>query len=461
MATWYEGLLEKAYKKLKTTQQLIGTTNANAVKVALLDGAGNPLSSTNGALNSARYDSKGVEVIQLNSAFGEQVMVQLSPQWQQSFEYTVDNTALCSHILSGSGTATQAEAMAVVSTGTTAGSEALLKSTHHARYKAGFGGIARFSAKFSPPIAGTWQIAGVVDEHGVAEEFVNGYTVGYHGLDFAIMRFQNDTLHEVLREDWDDRLDGSGGELNKSGVKYTDTELANLCVFYIQFQYLGAGPQYYWVEHPLTGVPFRFHTVPYSGLYPTPSVHNPNFHMTFYVDNGATTNDMIVSTASYGYFIEGPTELVEFHQPQFTTGTVEKTGVTTEVAIVSIRNKSTYAGKINYIDIIMERFGASIEAGANNNLGTVRVVKNATLGGTPVWVDVNTTDSVTEKDVAGTSVTGGTELTTYPLAGKNDKDVENVIPYKIILHPGDMITLAGSSAASATIRASELHKELF
>lgn len=408
-------------------------------------------------IEATRFDSKGVEVVQLNSAFAEQITVTPSPQWQQSFEYTVDNTDLNENIVTGSGTVTQGNAMAIISSGTTAGSKARLKSTHHARYKAGFGGVARFSAKFTTPVAGTWQIAGIVDEPGSTAEFINGFTIGYHGTDFAIMRFQNDVLFEVLRADWDDPLDGTG----PSGVVYSDTELANLCVFYIQYQYLGGGPQYYWVEHPATGVPFRFHTVPYAGLYLTPSTHNPNFHMTLHVNNGATTSNMIVSCASYGYFIEGPTELVEFHQPQFTTGTIQKTAITTEIALVTFRNKSTYAGRVNYIDILLERFGASIEASAANNLGFARVLKNATLGGTPVFNDVNATNSVCDFDIAGTTVTGGKELLVYPLAGKNDKAFENVLPYKFIIHPGETVTLTGSSAASATIRVSDLWRELF
>lgn len=64
-----------------------------------------------------RYDSKGVEVVQLNSAFGEQVVAQLHPQWQQSFEYTVSNTTLNENTVTGTGTIAQADAMAVVSTG--------------------------------------------------------------------------------------------------------------------------------------------------------------------------------------------------------------------------------------------------------------------------------------------------------------------------------------------------------
>ena len=164
-----------------------------------------------GPISTVRYDSKGIEVVQLNSAFGGQITVTPSPQWQQSFEYTVDNTDLNENIVSNSGTVTQANAMANISTGTTTGSEARLKSTHHARYKAGFGGIARFSARVTAGVAGTFQYAGLVDEHsGVGAEFLNGYAIGFNGVTPTVTRFQNDTLFEIVQSNWDDPLDGTG-----------------------------------------------------------------------------------------------------------------------------------------------------------------------------------------------------------------------------------------------------------
>lgn len=59
------------------------------------------------------------------------------------------------------------------------------------------------------------------------------------------------------------------------------------------------------------------------------------------------------------------------------------------------------------------------------------------------------------------TVTGGKELFTIPLAGKNDRSFQNITDYKIILSPGETITLAGTSANSATIKGTLLWKELF
>lgn len=87
-------------------------------------------------------------------------------------------------------------------------------------------------------------------------------------------------------------------------------------------------------------------------------------------------------------------------------------------------------------------------------------MKNATLGGVPSYTDISATDSVVSIDTAGTTVTGGTELLSFELAGKNDKANEELLNLRFVIHPGETITVAGSSANSATIKASLLWKEL-
>ena len=149
-------------------------------------------------------------------------------------------------------------------------------------------------------------------------------------------------------------------------------------------------------------------------------------------------------------------------QPQNSSEKREKTSVTSEVAIFSIRNKTEYASKTNFIDIILENLGASIEASSANNLGQVRLVRDPTfVAVSPVWEDINTTDSVVEIDVTATTISGGKELFYTPLAGKNDRESTDLTPYEIIVAPGEVVTFAGLSASSATIDGGLLWKELF
>ena len=388
------------------------------------------------------------------TAFGDLRTAELSPVLQISFEYTVTNTEIGTIEVLNSGTVTQADAMVVVSTGTTTGSNAEWETRRHAKYRAGLGGVMRFTTLFTQGIAGTEQIVGLADVEGVTASHKNGYAVGFSGEDFGFFRWQNDVLFFVPLTSWNDPLDGTGA----SGMTIDPTKLN---VFFIQFQYLGAGAVKIWVEDDLTGGMILAHTLLYANLNITPSVFNPNFHMMVRVDNGATTSNMIAKSASMAYFIEGKTEYTELQQPQTGTGQKTKTSITAERAILTVRNKSTYASKVNFLDVLLENITSSIEAGSANNLGAVRLVRNATLGGTPSWSDLDTNNSLLEIDTSGTTVTGGKELFSSPLAGKNDRFGVNATDYKIILAVGDTITLAGKSSNSATITGSMLFKELF
>ena len=389
------------------------------------------------------------------SAFGELNTAENSPVFQYSFEYTVDNTELSTKLETGGGTVTQADAMAVVTTSTTTSSSALLQSKRFARYRSGQGGLAEFTALFETAgVAGTNQLAGLGDEVGSSVAVKNGFLVGYVGTTWGVHRFSNDTVDTVALADCDDPLNGTGA----SGFTIDVTKLN---VFKVQFQYLGGGAIEFWVEDTETGAFIKFHTIKYAGVNIVPSVYNPNFRLGIFANNGATTANLIVKTASLAYFVQGRTSIMQTHQPSFSTDTQEKLAVTTEVAIFTIRNKSIYTGKTNFIEVLLSNIYASIEAGAANNLGSVRLVKNATLGGTPAYSDIHATDSVIEMDTASTTVTGGTTIFSVPLAGKNDKANTNITSLGIILAPSETLTLVGTSANSATINGGGLWKELF
>ena len=217
------------------------------------------------------------------TAFGEVLMAEMSPIFQYSFEYTVDNTDLTINTEVAGGTVTQANAMAIVTTSTTTGSTAMMQTYSHAKYRAGQGGCAMFTALFETAgVAGTVQLVGLGDEPGATEAVNNGYLIGYVGTVFGVHRYSNDVLNTVALADCDDPLDGSGA--SKMTIDTT-----KLNVFKIQFQYLGAGAIEYFVEDDATGKFVKFHTELYANKNTTPSVHNPNFHMGILVDNGATT----------------------------------------------------------------------------------------------------------------------------------------------------------------------------
>ena len=135
------------------------------------------------------------------TAFGDLRTAELSPIFQYTFEYTVDNTELTVNNITNGGTVTQADAMAVVTSSTTTNSTACLRSKQHAKYRAGQGGLSRFTALFTTPVAATEQLVGLAGAAGSSTSFENGYMIGYVGTVFGFHRFVNDVLFTIPLSD--------------------------------------------------------------------------------------------------------------------------------------------------------------------------------------------------------------------------------------------------------------------
>jgi hypothetical protein len=388
------------------------------------------------------------------TGFGDLRTAELTPQFQGSFEYTVDNTQIIEQQVANSATITQADAMAVLTTDSQADSTARMRSYRHARYRSGLGGLVRFTALFNTPIAGTEQYVGIMDETGSSEAFLNGLAVGYDGTTFGFHRWANDALVTVEQSQWDDPLDGTGA----SGMVLDQTKLN---VFAIQYKYLGAGSIKLFLEDEETGLLIKVHELHFVNQTVVPHSYNPNYHFTMWVNNGSSAEVMNIKSASFAYFIEGKTRFFEIHQPLFDSGKVEVASVTAEVPLFTIRNKTTYAGKPNFIDVVLQKFSAAGEASSANNLAEVRIVINANLTGSPSFSDINATDSVVEIDTSASGITGGRQIFGVPLAGKNDKVLEQLNGLDILLQSGETLTVLASSANNATINAALLWRELF
>ncbi len=135
----------------------------------------------------------------------------------------------------------------------------------------------------------------------------------------------------------------------------------------------------------------------------------------------------------------------------------ENTGVTSEVPLLTIRCKAIYQGSINRTNVQIDLFSASTEG---TKPVRIRLVKNGTLGGTPAYSDIDTTNSVVEYDTAATAVTGGTSVIRLELA-KTDGNATRLDQLNLFLQPGDTLTVAATSSASAEVRVSLNWREYF
>jgi len=119
--------------------------------------------------------------VDINQAtYGESVMANLTPVVQLSYKYGI-GFQVSTFEIGATAAVTAGTSMILVSTGSTAGTTAILGSKQLIRSGVGQGVDVRFDAIFAAGVAGTTQIIGAGDEE-------NGFFFGYNGAAFGTLR---------------------------------------------------------------------------------------------------------------------------------------------------------------------------------------------------------------------------------------------------------------------------------
>lgn len=367
-------------------------------------------------------------------AYKEAITAELTPVIQVKFPYALAASSVTTSV-TGSGTATVENSMAKLSTTTATSSTSELITDNIIVYQAGQGATAKFTAIFTKPKQGSEQIIGIGDT-------ADGYYIGYTGTQFSALRIQNGLKFWKALP-----LIGNG----------TDTFLGQLNltrgnVFQIQYQWLGFGQIIYSVFDPSTQSYTPMHIEKYPNRFTKPSTFNPSFPMRMFVENTANSTAINLWSASLAAFIEGKaTNLVNFF-----AGNVTKTiAVATELPLITIRVKSTFHGKPTRSLVFPGIVTAAVDG---TKPVTFRLYKNAILGGTPVWTDIDTDKSTVEIDTSATSATG----VTADMIFKVDKEDSFIfdIEKRIKLTVGDTYTLVAESVLSSEVESALSWREL-
>jgi len=421
------------YQSKGLTSQLDQTINdqsdVDLVRAAVMgqDSAGN--------FRNVPVDGEGHLRIHISdplSAFGDLRVSDLTPQVQIYFAYNI-NTDVVNTSLVASGTVTQANAMAVVSSGAATSSSARLETKHPVKYRAGQGSLVRYTALFTAGVTGNTQIAGAFDAD-------NGVAFGYSGTSFGILVRNGASDSFTAQTSWNvDIMDGNDGDSNPSNMLIDPTK-GN--VFQIRYQWLGFGEITFFIENPVTGEYVIVHRVKYANTNTVPSMTNPSFPLAVESINTSNNTDIIVKTSSMAGFTEGK---------DVVTGPFNsidnELAVTTEANVLTIQNKSTYQSINNKVSLKM--VSLSIATDGTKNV-IVKLIKNTTLGGTPSYTDISTNTSAVSYDVAGTTITTGQVIETYSLA-KDDSQNINLKELELELFPGEILTVSAASAGSNTV----------
>lgn len=386
------------------------------------------------------------------SAFGTLETADLTPVVQLDFVYGI-NTQTGLSTTSGTGATVDTDAGRLrIQSGTSSTGYGIFRSRKFARYRAGQGMVARFTAVFAAATASCKQIVGVGNFDTTAP--VDGYFFGYNGNSYGILHKINGTEYWTAQASWNvDPCNGGGPSAFTINPQYGN-------VYMIKYPYLGYGDIEFFVEEPISGRFILVHVIRYANTTATLQLTNPALNFYAQIVNSGNTSNRIIYVGSIGIFVSGQRSFVG--NPKWAYHN-SKTGITTETVMFSVKNCTTYNGITNrgVIRLMSMSFGCNSNA---NRLVHIHLRLGATIGGSPSYTTINGTsadqgvtitsgNSISSVDVAGTTATGGLLLHCVSSINNGSMDID-LVPFDLFVTPGEIMTVSADSNGSADFAAS-------
>ena len=182
----------------------------------------------------------------------------------------------------------------------------------------------------------------------------------------------------MAQSSWNgDKADGTGpSQFNWDKTKGN--------VMMIKYPFLGYGDIEFFVQDSNTGRFILVHMIKYTNSSASTEFTNPSFFLYGQNLNAGNTTNIIGYAGSGAIFLSG---VRVYNAPRWSMDS-NKTGITTETNLLSIRNATTYNGVTNRAIIRMNSISMAT-ANGNNAINTVRFKMGATLGGTPAFTPIN------------------------------------------------------------------------
>jgi hypothetical protein len=376
------------------------------------------------------------------SPFGDLITAPITPSTQMDFIYGINTQTGVSTTANGGTVDTNAGRLRL-QTGTNTAGSAIFRSRRPARYRAGQGIVARFTTVFTTGVASSTQFYGP----GSAD---NGYMVGFNGTAFGILHRNGGSDNWIAQTSWNgDKCNGSG----LSGFNLNPT-FGN--VWMVKYPFLGYGVISFWVLNPATARWILCHTIQYPNTTATIQITNPSLYFYGQVLNSGNNTNLLSYCASVGFFLCG--ERAFQSAPKWAADS-NKTGITTETNLLTLKNATTYNGVTNTAIIRLNQISWGTSAAAG--IATLRFKIGATLGGSPSYTTINGTtadagvtitsgNSITSYDTAGTTVTGGTYIYNASQANGSGGEVIDLTPFGFFVAPGETLTVSLASTVSTT-----------
>jgi len=360
-----------------------------------------------------------------------------------NFAYQSDTRKLQSTLANG-GTIANTDSMLVLGSGTSVNGSAIGRSRRSLPYKAGQEAFVFFTAMWDNPVINNKRFVGLFDN-------LNGYAIGYNGLDFGILRRKDSVDVEFTKQsDFHlDKLDGTGS----SGFVLDKTKLN---VFRISFIYLGGGSIKYWVLTDNGWV--NFHTIEYQNRNTVPHVSLPYLKIGIENVNSGNTTNVKVSSASVACgSIGGADKIVSSRV--FSRKTSASITANVPNSILTFHLKQTY-GTVpveNRVESLLKFLSIATDGTKNVTFERYKLAV-APTGGT--WSDVSPNSMVEVNSTATVDLTGA-ELTFAVSLAKVDSKAFDLLDQEIRSLPNDYIVYVFQSTNTSEVSLTTSWEELF
>ncbi len=219
-------------------------------------------------------------------------------------------------------------------------------------------------------------------------------------------------------------------------------------VYAVQFQYLGYGDAFFYIEDAVTGRFTLVHTIKNANTRTSTVLRNPNLYLTWESRNTGTGTSVTMRGASGAAFVEGD---VEFLGAQFAVTATKTAGAGAETPILSIRAGRVYQNRLSTAQLQIDRFSVACDGTKTVDF---KVYKNATLTA-PQFARVNAATSAADYDSAASSVSLGSGTQVYSFSvSKTGNATESVADLALFMQAGDTLTITAFSVNASDVSAS-------
>ena len=336
----------------------------------------------------------------------------------ESFVYPQVYTDRIATFTSAGGIASISNQQLFISTSVAPTGQASAWTKHTTTYIPGRMMYALFTPTFTAQgVVGTQ--TGILGSTQQVGFFTNNFSDGF-GLELKdnghisiIHRQASSTILTVDQNNFNgDKCDGSGA----SGFSW---DLTKINIIEIRFGYLGTAPIEFWINGGFAhGGWILFHKLDYPNMLTRPHVANTNLGMWNRVIKTSGVTDIIMTATCWSAgFIGNYRDVDAMTNTHFISrSAIILQGIFAPDYLMTIRNPLTYKGSPNHYKVRLKRFSI---VGTNDKEIAIRVYKNATITGIPVFNPRDGNNGVIEFDIAGIGTTLGELVSVSENAGKS------------------------------------------